>query len=169
MDHLYPEHCQALNKAGLVQGEFPKLKEILPQVAVSDTAINDGDNNKKEKKSRNQAKRQTYFCIGMSQVWKGKNSLPKHLMNLRNKHGLKWLRISMSYHRFANLTELFQGDLCSKLNNSITSRDFEDRPCNCCSKLRQTNGECIYKGLCRKSLVVYKAICDDGHYYIGST
>ena len=105
----------------------------------------------------------------MSQVWKGKNLLPKTLMNLRNKHGLKWLRISMSYHRFANLTELIQGDLCSKLNNSIMSRDFVDRPCNCCSKLRQTNGECIYKGLCRKSLVVYKAICDNGHYYIGST
>ena len=46
MDHLYPEHCQALTMAGLVQGEIPKLKDILPQVAVSETALND-ENKKK--------------------------------------------------------------------------------------------------------------------------
>ena len=75
----------------------------------------------------------------------------------------------MSYHRYPNLLEIFQGDLTSKLNESITSRDFADRPCNCCSKLCKNNGECIYRGKCRKSLVIYKAICSDGRFYIGST
>ena len=120
-------------------------------------------------KPQNQAKWQTFFCISMSYVWRGKKSLPKTLMQLRNKHGIRWLRISMSYHRFCNLLEILQGDLTAKLNENITSRDFADRPCNCCAKLCNINGECIYKGNCRKSLVVYKATCTDGKYYIGST
>ena len=75
----------------------------------------------------------------------------------------------MSYHRFPNLREMLQGNLISKLNHFIVSEDFKDRPCNCCRKLRQNNGKCIYNSKCRRSLLVYKATCTDGHYYIGST
>ena len=51
----------------------------------------------------------------------------------------------------------------------IVSEDFKDRPCNCCRKLRNRNGQCVYRGKCRRSITVYKATCKDGHYYIGST
>ena len=33
-----------------------------------------------------------------------------------------------------------------------------DRPCNC-NRASRVNGECIYNGDCRKSIVVYKAEC----------
>ena len=47
------------------------------------------EHGKKKSKSR-----QTYFCIGVSDVWE----TPVHvaLRELRNKYNLKWLRISMS-------------------------------------------------------------------------
>jgi hypothetical protein len=34
---------------------------------------------------------------------------------------LKWLRISMSYHRFPNLREMLKGDLLKKLTDGIKS------------------------------------------------
>ena len=40
------------------------------------------------------------------------------------KHGLKWLRLSMSYHKFPNMGENLQGDLKSKLMEGIESKDF---------------------------------------------
>ena len=163
MNTLYPDHCRALAVAGLLPDEVPTMNEVMRE--------NDGkkpSSNPKKSKSRPNAKRQTFFCVGMSHVWKGKNSLPVKLKELRNKHELKWLRLSMSYHRFPNLRETIQGDLTVKLNDNIISSDFRDRPCNCCSKLKP-NGQCIYKGNCRKSITIYKATCHDGHYYIGST
>ena len=78
---------------------------------------------------------------------------------------LKWLRVSMSYHRFSNLRELFQGDLNTKLNRGIISKDFENLPCNCRNKKA-----CAYGGKCRSSIVVYKAIClKTNKNYIGNT
>ena len=162
MNELYPDHCTALLVAGLLPDEMPVLKDVLG-------VVRDEKKSRRAKKPPDRRRRETFFCIGMSYVWKGKNSLPKKLKKLRNKHELKWLRISMSYHRFPNLGELLQGDLCSKLNEDLISEDFMDRPCNCCKKLRPNNGQCIYHGECRKCITVYKATCHDGHYYIGTS
>ena len=60
----------------------------------------------------------------------------------------------MSYHRFPNLGEIFQGDLNNKLMDNITSKDFMDLKCNC-TNATTVNGECIYSGNCRKSIVIY--------------
>ena len=75
----------------------------------------------------------------------------------------------MSYHKFSNIGEIFQGDLNSKLMNNITSKDFMDLDCNC-RRSSTVNGNCIYGGKCRKSIVIYKATCTEcGCFYIGNT
>ena len=65
----------------------------------------------------------------------------------------------MSYHKFANLREIFQHDLSSKLTKGLQSKDFMDHDCNCQSSNKDENDLCIYKGKCRRSIVVYKATC----------
>ena len=92
------------------------------------------------------------------------------LTNLQNKYNLKWLRISMSYHKFPNLREIFQGDLASKLMEGVQSKDFMDRACNCNKSTKDEEGHCIYGGQCRKSIVIYKATCKEcDKVYIGNT
>ena len=87
----------------------------------------------------------------------------------RDKHRLKWLRVSMSYHKFPNLSQAFMGDLTSKLTKGVGSRDFEDAPCNC-TRASKVDGKCTFNGECRKSIVVYKAECQDCEMcYIGNT
>ena len=53
----------------------------------------------------------------------------------------------------------------------VTSLDFVDRPCNC-NRRNFVKGQCVYKGECRKSMVVYKATCklkDCNCFDIGAT
>jgi hypothetical protein len=71
----------------------------------------------------------------------------------------------MSYHRFANMRELFQGDLNAKLNAGLISKDFQTLPCNCRNKKA-----CAYGGQCRQSIVVYQVTCLKTHKkYLGNT
>ena len=75
----------------------------------------------------------------------------------------------MSYHRFTNLREIFQGDLTHKLNMDVESKDFEQLDCNC--RLGREK-KCGYNNLCRSSvvLVVYKIECKiTNKVYIGNT
>jgi hypothetical protein len=73
----------------------------------------------------------------------------------------------MSYHRFTNLREMFQGDLSRKLTADVISMDFETLRCNCRLGL---NGKCGYNDNCRKSIVVYKIECKNtSKVYIGNT
>jgi hypothetical protein len=76
---------------------------------------------------------------------------------------------AMSYHKFSNLQEIFQGDLNQKLMDGIISCDFMNWPCNCnCAS--KIDGKCAYNEECRRMCVVYKAtckICDESH--IGQT
>jgi GIY-YIG catalytic domain len=73
----------------------------------------------------------------------------------------------MSYHRFTNLRELFQGDLSKKLTMDVASQDFENLECNC--RTGSVN-KCGYNNLCRKSIVVYKIECKTtSKIYIGNT
>jgi hypothetical protein len=71
----------------------------------------------------------------------------------------------MSYHRFLNLRELFQGDLNAKLTKNVISLDFQTLNCNC----RDRNAY-PYQGRCREPIVVYRANClTTGKQYIGCT
>ena len=117
-------------------------------------------------------KRQTFFCIGVSQCsLKTSKHPPMHaiIKKLRDKYKLKWLRVAISYHKFPNLGQAFMGDLTKKLTRNVKSRDFEDLPCNC-NRASKIDGTCMFGGNCRKSIIVYKAKCKDcSMVYIGNT
>jgi hypothetical protein len=120
MHQLYPEHAKALQHAGLSGSRFPTLKQVLdrrsgaPRQSLSRSG----------KKSR-----AVFFCLGYSRFWK----TPIHVLLrcLPNKYNLLWLRVTMSYHRFNNLREKFQGHLNRVLMKNVESEDYRDRPCNC--------------------------------------
>jgi hypothetical protein len=161
MDELYPLHAKALSAANLAPAVFPTHGEVLNELAEAKSA--GGDECKNDKGNDNRTVR---FCIGMSKHW----STPIHarIKDLLDKHGLTWLRVSMSYHRFTNLRGIFQSDLMKKLIEGIVSRDFQDLKCNC-NKLSKVDGKCVYGGNCRKPCVVYKVTCREcEEFYIGN-
>jgi GIY-YIG catalytic domain len=123
-------------------------------------------NSKKKLTDREKDRRRsTFFCIGVSKAW----MVPIHqtIREVKKKYNLGWLRVSMSYHRFTNLREMFQGDLSKKLTADVISMDFETLGCNCRLGL---NGKCGYNNNCRKSIVVYKIECKNtSKVYIGNT
>ena len=103
----------------------------------------------------------------MSKHW----SKPIHerIKELHEKHVLKCLQVSISYHRFANLRGIFQSNLNKKLIEGVISRDFCDLECNC-NKLSKVDGRCIFGDDCRKSCVVYKVTCREcDEFYISNT
>jgi hypothetical protein len=150
MHQLYPEHAEALQRAG--SSHLPTLKQVLDCRSGS------------QGRSRSATKsRAVFFCLGFSKFWK----TPIHVLlrYLRSQHNLLWHRVSMSYHRFNNLRELFQGHLNKVLLRNVDSEDLRDRPCNCPGR-----GSCRYNNVCRKALIVYKVkIPRTGKYYIGAT
>ena len=95
--YIYTKYTQktakALTNARLVT-EFPTLRKL------KNLETEKPDNNQPIKRDKARS-RQTYFCIGTSKVWTEK--IHKILKVVRNKFGLGWLRISMSYHKFSNL------------------------------------------------------------------
>jgi len=160
-DKIYPQHFQALQHAGLVTKKVPTLTEQLQhnKEAKAIKQAKDYSNNERNRR------RTTYFCIGYSIVW----SKPVHsiIKSIEDKFNLQWLRVSVSYHRFTNLREIFQGDLSRKLTAGLTSQDFEPLPCNCRTS---RNGNCGYNNMCRNSIVVYKVQCNNtGKVCIGNT
>jgi hypothetical protein len=118
MDELYLIHAKALQAANLAPNIFPTLGKILDSQQMDPTT------NDEKRKKNNQDTRTVRFCLGMSKGWN--NPIHAILKELRNKHGLTWLRISMSYHKFSNLHEIFQGDLNRKLMDGIISWEFMD-------------------------------------------
>ena len=166
---LFHVHQLPIHSLTKWKHKWHHVKEILIKIK-KDKSKKKSKDDKKKKRNRN-----TYFCIGVCDTWNLRNSfngtVPIHtiLKWLRDKYDLKWLRISMSYHKFSNLGEIFQGDLNNKLMKNITSKDFMDLMCNCTNSTT-INGNCIYNGNCRKSIVIYKATCKEcGCYYIGNT
>jgi hypothetical protein len=103
MDKLYPMHVKALQAANLAPNTFPTLGEILDNQQTDPTTDNE------KAKKNNQDTRTVQFCLRMSKGWN--NPIHAILKELRNKHGLVWLRVSISYHKFSNLREIFHGDL----------------------------------------------------------
>jgi hypothetical protein len=78
----------------------------------------------------------------------------------------QWLRISMLYHHFSNMRDIFQSQLSAKMIENAESLDFNTRECNC----RSPSGNCQYGKVCRVPIVVYKVKCKtSGKIYIGNT
>lgn len=87
---------------------------------------------------------------------------------MRDTHYLKWLRILMSLHKFANLRKISQSDLNSKFMEGVQSIGFMDREYNCKNRIQEKE-KCAYGGKCRSLILVYQAtcqICDQ--VYIGN-
>jgi len=59
----------------------------------------------------------------------------------------------MSRHKFANLGEIFQGDLSRKIKVGMSSPDFEPPPCNCRTG---GNGACDHNNMGKNSTAVCK-------------
>ena len=94
---------------------------------------------KKRKRKKGRGSHNAYFCIGFSQLWREK--IHCVIKILRKAHGLKWLRVRMSYYRFPNLGEVLQDDMIGKLRKGTGSKDVLDCECNC-SSTTKVKGEC---------------------------
>ena len=163
LNELYPIHFKALKEAELTsEEEIPTLE--FQQSKTTEELQKNSIPARLKKRRENDRKRSTFFKIGYCTYWE----VPIHIMinDIKKKFpSLSWLRISMSYHRFNNLRELFQGDLATKLSKNLKSKEFEALNCNC-----RKNEKCKFDGKCRSSIVVYKAICNTtGKAYIGNT
>ena len=111
---------------------------------------------KRKKRKRNRGgRRNAYFCIGLSQLWREK--IHSVIKRPQKSHGLTFLRVRMYYPRFHNLGEILQGDMVGKFRKGIRSKYFLNRECNCNSttKVKVT---CAYKGECRTCCLFYKVI-----------
>ena len=162
LEELYPVHFAALEHSKLVKpNTTPTLGELTKK--MEEEKLDTVSQALKKRRERDR-KRAIYFKIGYSDFWK--KPIHKTLKEIKSRFpSLSWLRISMSYHRFTNIREHFQGDLNSKLNDGLRSLDFEDLDCNC-----RNREACPYGGFCRRSIVVYKATClKTGKQYIGNT
>ncbi|CAB9517283.1 expressed unknown protein [Seminavis robusta] len=152
LQDLYPDHFAALKHANLIN------KHTMPKIPTLREANHifkpKSPTNRQLQQKKRDARRTTYFCIGYSKAWT--TPIWKVIQNLiQNKYPtLKWIRPAMSYHRFTNLREIFNGDIMTKLNTGIVSLDFTTRPCNCTNRL--TDG-CAYNNHCRKPIVIYEA------------
>jgi hypothetical protein len=162
LDELYPEHFNALNRADLVKDFEPPTLGV--KAAELEAASKDEVAKATKKRRERDRKRAIYFKAAFCKYWK--KPIHKTIREIKARFAsLSWLRVSMSYHRFPNLRELFQGDLNAKLNAGITSRDFQTLPCNCRNKKA-----CPYGGKCRTKIVVYQATClTTNKRYIGNT
>ena len=140
---------------------------LVSSISSNASGSSESSGSSKDKSKRIRRRRDVHFCIGYSTAW----DKPVHaiMTKLQKKHGLKWFKLSMSYKKFSNLREIFQGDLNAKVMEGIVSLDFVARKCNCKSK---NEGICSSgpSSDCRLSCVVYKATCRCcDKVYIGNT
>ena len=159
IDKIYPDHAQALKKAGLVKDDFPTFDELW---ATNQNQQEETWSKKKKKFGQN-----TFFCVRIFKFWGAK--IHKMIKTLQDAFSLSWLWVRMLYHWFTNLHELLHGDLDEKLNADIFLKDFENKQCN--FNMQSTgNDGCPYNGQCRQYCVIYKVNCKDcGKIYIGQT
>jgi hypothetical protein len=164
LEQLYPLHIQALNKAKLIEGPIPTLGQEWEKYNSKRDSQTPLNSRMEKQKARNRM-RAIFFCVGFSNVWK--TPIHRTLSDLAKKFDLPWLRVSMSYHRFTNLRELFQGDMSAKLTREVISLDLQCEPCNC---RPGKNNQCNYNNVCRERIAIYKVVCNQtGKVYIGNT
>ena len=121
LEDIYPQHFMALKNAKLLTNKISMLKEEILKLKEKESKLEKESKNTKLKERNRQ--RSPFFCIGYSKAW----LIPIHqtIKEVKKKFKLGWLRVSMSYHRYTNLREIFQGDLSRKLTLDVTSKDFK--------------------------------------------
>ena len=103
---IYPDHSNALRKAGLAHYNYPKMGDLWSKQDENVDMEKEPDVNKKEN-------RNVYFCVGYSRYFY--TSIHRVINRLKKCFNLSWIRIKMSYHRFNNLVELLNGHLGAKI------------------------------------------------------
>ena len=122
---IYPIHHNKLQQAGIVKGQAPTMAQINELATLK--ASKQHKSTKRTQQTRRE--RNIFFCVGYSTAL----TTPIHsiIKRLRDQFELKWLRVSMSYHRFSNFREILQQDLNKKITMDIASLDFQNLDCNC--------------------------------------
>ena len=89
ISNIYPEQAQALEVAKLHQGEYPTLKKLIDDLKIRELEKEKEEKEKKKKDKNDESKeeeekekkpdqspqRQTYFCVGFSNTWKGPKAI----------------------------------------------------------------------------------------------
>jgi hypothetical protein len=149
MKEIHPDHIDTLEAANLDINALQKRNRSNKAPTLLEMKENTrwslATQEKRDKKDKG-GMRGVFFCLGYSTFWD--KPMHKELNTLRDKHGLTWMRISMSYHqRFPNLRDIFQSALTAKMIENAVSLDFKSKPCNCkaprdqyaIARLRETN------------------------------
>jgi len=147
----------------MVTKKVPTLTEQPQHTTKEAKALKQAKAKSNNKRNR---RRTTYFCIGHSNIW----SKPVHsiIKSIKDKFNLQRLRASVSYHRFANLREIFQGDLSGKLTVGLTSQDSSLNLYHATAELAEMAPVGGYNNMCRNSTAVYKVKCNNtGKVHIG--
>jgi hypothetical protein len=120
LDEIYPEHFGTLNKVNLLKDfEAPTLGV---KKAELEAASKDEVGQATKKRRERDRKRAIYLKVGFCNYWR--TPIHKMIREVKSRFpSLTWLRVSMSYHRFSNMRELFQGDLNTKLNPNVISKE----------------------------------------------
>ena len=160
VDKVYPDHANALRKAGLAPPNFPTMGDLWRN---QDEKVDI----EKEQDVRKKKNRNVYFCVSYSRSFS--TSIHRVINRLKRSFNLSWMRIRMSYHRFNNLAELLNRDLAKKIGREICSKYLMDRKCNC-SLPSKVNGKCVYKAKWRSRCIIYEvkfSMCNA--IYVGNT
>jgi hypothetical protein len=128
---IHPTHFNALHHANLwaVNTNKPTLSKPQQSNKIAEAKLT-----KKTKDKDNN--RNVFFCLGYSTFWK--KPLHTIITRLKRKHDLPWLRFSMSYHRFPNLSDIFESHPSAKMIEDVELVDFLTRTCNCKASPGQT-------------------------------
>ena len=118
VDTIYPDHGNALRKAGLAPPVFPTMGDLWRK--QDEKLEKEKERDVSVKKNRN-----VYFSVAYSRYFS--TAIHRVIDRIKNSFNLTWLRVRMSYHRFKNLVELLNGDLAAKIGREIFSKDLMDR------------------------------------------
>ena len=96
VDKIYPDHANALRKAGLAPSNLPTMGDLWSkQDEKVDTEKEPDVNNKKN--------RNVYFCVAYSRYFS--TYIHRVISRQKKYFNLSWPRVIMCYHRFNNLAE----------------------------------------------------------------
>lgn len=125
---LYPDHIEALQHENLSPKEFPTMKRILKGLKTL--------KQRKKNKRGGEFSQQTIVCVGVNNVFNRDKVIHATLKKHKLKYNLKWLRLSMAYHKFINMGDILQGGLTSTLMENIGLKDFEEMGATVTTQLR---------------------------------
>ena len=168
LSKIYPHVHDALQQAGYVKGsQLPRLSQIL------DTRESEIMENQLKKEKWNKDRKRNVYCLSrFDGHWR--TPIHKTIHKLRNKRGLKWLRVRMVTKRHQNLKEMLLGDIQQKCMKNIQPEAYVKATakgrCNCRSTHKIGGQQCHYKEECETTGVIYRITCKCCNaFYLGKT